>query len=52
MKAAELKGLLKSVTRLTAGQKTELMAVLAAGGLESEVLSLVESRLPEFVNIR
>ena len=47
MDAAELKVLLRSVTRLTPCQKTELMSALAAGGRESEVLALVESRLAE-----
>lgn len=45
MDAAELKGLLMSVTRLTPCQKTELMSALTAGGREREVLALVESRL-------
>ena len=47
MEAAELKGLLMSVARLTPRQKTELMSALVASGRESEVLALVESRLGE-----
>lgn len=47
MDAAELKALLRSVPRLTPCQKTELMSALVAGGLESEVLALLESRLAD-----
>jgi hypothetical protein len=45
MDAAELKGLLMAVTRLTPCQRAELMSALTAGGREREVLALVESRL-------
>jgi transposase-like protein len=45
MDAAELKRLVVSVTRLTQGQKAQLLAVLQAGGQEEEVRSLLESRL-------
>ena len=45
MDAAELKRLLISVTRLTLGQRAELLAALDAGGHDEEVRSLVESRL-------
>ena len=47
MDASELKGLLTSLTRLTLGQKAELLAALAAGGHDKEVCSLLESRLIE-----
>ena len=47
MKAAELKRLLISVTRLTSGQKAELLAVLDAGGHDDEVRSILESRMIE-----
>jgi transposase-like protein len=45
MDAAELKRLVVSVTRLTLGQKAQLLAALQAGGQEEEVRSLLESRL-------
>ena len=44
MDAAELKGLLLSVNRLTVGQRVELLAALDAGGHDEEVRSLLESR--------
>ena len=44
MDAAELKGLLLSVKRLTGGQRAELLATLDAGGRDEEVRSLLESR--------
>ena len=47
MDAAELKGLLLSVNRLTVGQRVELLAALDAGGHDEEVRSLLESRLTE-----
>lgn len=47
MDASELKALLTSLTRLTLGQKAELLAALAAGGHDKEVRSLLESRLIE-----
>jgi transposase-like protein len=47
MNAAELKGLLVAVTRLTLGQKAELLAALNAVGSDEEVRLLLESRLTE-----
>ena len=47
MDAAELKGLLVSVKRLTQGQRAELMAALGAGGDDMQVRSLLESRLSQ-----
>ena len=47
MKAVELKRLLISVTRLTSGQKAELLAALAAVGHDEEVRKILESRLIE-----
>ena len=47
MNAAELKGLLASVTRLTSGQKAALLAALNGGGHDEEVRLLLESRLTE-----
>ena len=45
MNAAELKRLLISVTRLTSGQKAELLGALNASGHDEEVRSILESRL-------
>ena len=47
MDAVELKRLLISVTRLTSGQKAELLAALNAGGHGEEVRAILESRLIE-----
>ena len=47
MNTAEVKRLLISVTRLTPGQKAELLAALNAGGHEEVVRSILESRLVE-----
>lgn len=47
MNAAELKRLLVSVPRLTSGQKAELLGALDAGGRDSEVRAILESRLVE-----
>ena len=45
MNAQELTRLLIAVTRLTRGQKAEVLAALDAGGHDKEVLSILESRL-------
>jgi len=42
MDAVELKRLLISVTRLTSGQKAELLAALNAGGHGEEVRAILE----------
>ena len=47
MDAAELKGLMVAVKRLTLGQKAELLAALDAGGDDTQVRSLLESRLSQ-----
>lgn len=47
MNAAELKRWLLSVTRLSPGQKAQLLAALAAGGREDEVRAILESRLTQ-----
>ena len=47
MNAKELKVFLKSVTRLTPGQKQALLAELKIAGQGDEVLALVESRFNE-----
>lgn len=47
MKAAELKRLLSSVSRLSSGQRAELLAALNAGGQADEVRSMLESRVHE-----
>jgi transposase-like protein len=47
MHTAELKRLVISVTRLTSGQKAELLAALDAGGRDEEVRLILESRLIE-----
>ena len=47
MNTAEVKRLLISVTRLTPGQKAELLAALNAGGHDEVVRSILESRLVE-----
>lgn len=47
MKAAELKRLLISMTRLSSGQRSEVLASLNAGAQDEEVRLLLESRLVE-----
>ena len=47
MNTAEVKRLLISVTRLTPGQKAELLVALNAGGHDEVVRSILESRLVE-----
>ena len=47
MDAVELKRLLISVTRLTSGQKAELLAALVGAGHDEQVRSILESRLVE-----
>jgi transposase-like protein len=47
MKAAELKRLLISMTRLSSGQRAEVLAALDAGGQDEEVRLLLESHLVE-----
>ena len=47
MNASELKVLLMSVTRLTPGQKADLLLALGAIGADEEVRALVETRLTE-----
>ena len=47
MKAAELKRLLISVSRLSSAQRAEVLAALDAGGQGEEVRLLLESRLIE-----
>ena len=47
MNAKELKVFLKSVTRLTPGQKEALLAELRVAGQGDEVRALVESRFSE-----
>ena len=47
MNAAELKSLLISVTRLTSGQKAELLTALDAGEHGEDVRSILKWRLIE-----
>lgn len=47
MDSAELKGLLAAVKRLTRGQRAELLAALGAGGDDTQVCLLLESRLSQ-----